>query len=190
MPEDSRKVAGGTFGGTGRERQAPAAGKGKTRPETKELMEGVLRQENLREALGRVRSNQGAPGVDGMSTEALVAYLRENWPRIREELAGGTYRPGPIRRVDIPKPDGKGVRSLGIPTVLDRFIQQAILQVLTPPPRKLPKIYPSGYPSFNETGPGLRLYFRTYYRRNIGLFNDLPQLFFTRICLWSINPLV
>jgi RNA-directed DNA polymerase len=109
MPEDSRKVAGGTFGGTGRERQAPAAGKGKTRPETKELMEGVLRQENLREALGRVRSNQGAPGVDGMSTEALVAYLRENWPRIREELAGGTYRPGPIRRVDIPKPDGKGV---------------------------------------------------------------------------------
>jgi RNA-directed DNA polymerase len=132
MPEDSRKVAGGTCGGTGRERQAPAAGKEKARPETKELMEEVLRRENLREALKRVRSNQGVPGVDGMTTEALVPYLRENWPRIRKELAEGTYQPGPIRRVDIRKPDGKGMRSLGIPTVLDRFIQQAILQVLTP----------------------------------------------------------
>lgn len=131
-PEDSRKAAGGTCGGTGRERQAPAVGKGETRAETKEFMEEVLRRENLKKALKRVRSNQGAPGVDGMTTEALVDYLRENWPRIREELTEGTYRPGPIRRVDIPKPGGNGVRSLGIPTVLDRFIQQAILQVLTP----------------------------------------------------------
>jgi RNA-directed DNA polymerase len=146
MPEDSRKAAGGTCGDTGRERQASAAGKGQARPEAKELMEEVLRRENLREALKRVCSNQGAPGVDGMTTEALVPYLRENWPRIRKELAEGTYRPGLIRRVDIAKLDGEGMRSLGIPTVLDRFIQQAILQVLTP----------IADPHFSESSYGFR----------------------------------
>jgi RNA-directed DNA polymerase len=95
-------------------------------------MEEVLRRENLFEALRRVRSNQGAPGVDGMTVEVLVPYLKENWPRIREELLQGTYKPAPVRRVEIPKPEGKGMRSLGIPTVLDRLIQQAILQVMTP----------------------------------------------------------
>jgi RNA-directed DNA polymerase len=132
MPEDSRKAAGGTCGGTGRERQASAAGEEKTRPKATELMEEVLRRENLFEALRRVRSNQGAPGVDGMTVEVLVAYVKENWPRIREELLQGTYKPAPVRRVEIPKPEGKGMRSLGIPTVLDRLIQQAILQVMTP----------------------------------------------------------
>jgi len=131
-PEDSRKVAGGTCGGTGRERQASAAGQEKTRPKATELMEEVLRRENLFEALRRVRGNQGAPGVDGMAVEALVPYLRENWPHIREELLQGAYKPAPVRRVEIPKPEGKGIRSLGIPTVLDRLIQQAILQVLMP----------------------------------------------------------
>ena len=87
---------------------------------------------NLMEALKRVRSNRGAPGVDGMTVEALSPYLKEHWPRIREELLNETYAPQPIRRVEIPKPDGKGVRLLGIPTVLDRLIQQSILQVLTP----------------------------------------------------------
>ena len=132
MPEDSRKTAGGTCGGTRRERQASAAEEGKTRPKATGLMEEVLRRENLFEALRRVRSNRGAPGVDGMTVEALVPYLKENWPRIREELLQGRYKPGPVRRVDIPKAEGKGVRTLGIPTVLDRMIQQAILQVLTP----------------------------------------------------------
>lgn len=80
----------------------------------------------------RVRSNRGAPGVDGMTVEALTPYLKEQWPRIREALLGEAYIPHPIRRVEIPKPDGKGVRLLGIPTVLDRLIQQSILQVLTP----------------------------------------------------------
>jgi RNA-directed DNA polymerase len=84
------------------------------------------------EALKRVRSNRGAPGADGMTVEALSPYLKKNWTRIREELLGETYIPQPIRRVEIPKPDGKGVRTLGIPTVLDRLIQQAVLQVLTP----------------------------------------------------------
>ena len=95
------------------------------------LMEEVVDAANLRQALKRVRSNKGSPGVDGMTTQELPAYLREAWPRLREELLAGTYRPQPVKRVEIPKPGG-GVRALGIPTVVDRFIQQAILQVLSP----------------------------------------------------------
>ncbi|HJX73053.1 MAG TPA: reverse transcriptase domain-containing protein, partial [Candidatus Deferrimicrobiaceae bacterium] len=131
-PKDSRKAAGGTREGPGRERQASAVGTEEPRPKAEGLLEEVLRRENLMEALKRVRSNRGAPGVDGMTVEALTPYLKEHWPRIREELLGETYVPSPIRRVEIPKPDGKGTRLLGIPTVLDRLIQQAILQVLTP----------------------------------------------------------
>jgi RNA-directed DNA polymerase len=102
------------------------------RPKAEGLLEEVLRRENLMEALKRVRSNRGAPGVDGMTVEALALYLKGEWPRIREALLGDAYVPKPVRRVEIPKPDGKGTRLLGIPTVLDRFIQQAVLQVLTP----------------------------------------------------------
>lgn len=131
-PKDSRRVAGGTRERKGWERQASAVGTEETRPKAEGLLEEVLRRENLMEALKRVRSNRGAPGVDGMTVEALSPYLKEHWPRIREELLGETYTPQPIRRVEIPKPDGKGVRLLGIPTVLDRVIQQSILQVLTP----------------------------------------------------------
>jgi len=131
-PEDSRRVAGGTRKRTERERQASPAEKGKTRPKAEDLLEEVLRRENLLQALHRVRSNQGAPGVDGMTVEALVPYLKENWPSIREQLREGRYHPAPVRQADIPKPEGKGRRSLGIPTVLDRLIQQAILQVLSP----------------------------------------------------------
>jgi RNA-directed DNA polymerase len=79
-----------------------------------------------------VRANKGAPGIDGITVDELKPYLKEHWPRIREQLVLGTYVPQPGRRVDIPKPGGKGMRTLGIPTVLDRFIQQALLQVLTP----------------------------------------------------------
>jgi RNA-directed DNA polymerase len=100
--------------------------------EVANLFEEILQRENLLEALRRVEQNKGAPGVDGMTVEQLGAYLKEHWPRIREELLNGTYQPQPVRRVDIPKPDGKGVRTLGIPTVLDRFIQQALLQGLQP----------------------------------------------------------
>jgi group II intron reverse transcriptase/maturase len=94
-------------------------------------MEEVVRRDNLKAALGRVRQNQGSPGIDGMKTEELLPYLREHWSRIREQLLAGTYRPSPVKRQEIPKKGG-GVRQLGIPTVLDRFIQQAVLQVLQP----------------------------------------------------------
>jgi RNA-directed DNA polymerase len=96
------------------------------------LMEEVLGRENLMAAHARVVKNGGAPGVDGMNIEELWGHCQKHWARIREELLGGTYVPQPIRRVEIPKPDGKGMRTLGIPTVLDRMIQQALLQVLTP----------------------------------------------------------
>src|SRR5882672_4582674 len=95
-------------------------------------MEEVVRRENVLKAYARVVQNGGAPGIDGMTVEALMPYCREHWARIREELLGGTYVPQAIRRVDIPKPDGNGTRMLGIPTVLDRMIQQALLQVLQP----------------------------------------------------------
>jgi RNA-directed DNA polymerase len=94
------------------------------------LMEEVCERANLQQALKRVKANKGAPGVDGMTVQALPAYLREHWPTIRASLLNGTYRPQPVRRVEIPKPDGGGVRKLGIPSALDRFIQQAVLQVL------------------------------------------------------------
>ena len=95
------------------------------------LFEEVLRHDNLKRAYQRVRSNKGAPGIDGMTVDELGPYLMENGPRIREAILAGTYAPQPVKRVDIPKAGG-GVRSLGIPVALDRYIQQAILQVLTP----------------------------------------------------------
>jgi RNA-directed DNA polymerase len=131
-PEAYRKVAGGTREKKERERQVSTAVTGKTQPEAMRLMEEVLRRENLIRALRRVRSNKGTPGIDGMTVEELTPYLKEHWARIREELFEGTYEPQPVRRVEIPKPNGGGVRPLGIPTVLDRLIQQAILQVLSP----------------------------------------------------------
>src|SRR6202140_2375417 len=97
---------------------------------TNRLMEEVCERENLKEALRRVKANKGSPGVDGMTVGAIPDYLKQHWPAIRGQLLNGTYEPKPVRRVEIPKPDAGGVRKLGIPTVLDRFIQQAVLQVL------------------------------------------------------------
>jgi RNA-directed DNA polymerase len=96
---------------------------------TDKLMEEVCERENLKEALRRVKANGGAAGVDGMSVDGLPDYLRENWQRMKGWLLAGTYKPQPVRRVEIPKPSG-GTRKLGIPTVSDRFVQQAVLQVL------------------------------------------------------------
>jgi RNA-directed DNA polymerase len=92
-------------------------------------MEAMVERENLKEALAQVKRNKGAAGIDGMSVDALPAHLKEHWATIRAQLLDGTYQPQPVRRVEIPKASG-GVRLLGIPTVLDRFIQQAVMQVL------------------------------------------------------------
>src|SRR5712692_2826793 len=98
---------------------------------TNSMMEAVCERENLKKALRRVKANKGSPGVDGMTVEQLPDYLRAHWPQHRDELLRGTYTPSPVRRVEIPKPDG-GIRKLGVPTALDRFVQQAVLQVLQP----------------------------------------------------------
>jgi len=94
------------------------------------LMEEVCKRENLLEALRRVKANKGSAGIDGMTVGQLSGYLKEHWPTIREQLLNGTYEPQPVRRVEIEKPDGGGMRKLGIPTTLDRFLQQAVMQVL------------------------------------------------------------
>ena len=131
-PERNRKVGGGTAEDTTSARQALTARGDKANDEASLLIEEVLRRENTMKAHKRVVANGGAPGVDGITVDELLAYCREHWSRIREEIRSGEYHPAPVRKVEIPKPGGKGTRMLGIPTVLDRMIQQALLQVLTP----------------------------------------------------------
>lgn len=111
--------------------QKPPAAPHEEKTKEEDILHRILAPKNLRLALKKVKANKGAPGIDGMSVDELATHLKEKWPAIKEELLAGTYRPHPVRKVDIPKPGG-GLRGLGIPTVLDRFIQQAILQVLTP----------------------------------------------------------
>ena len=94
-------------------------------------MEAIVSRENMMAAYHRVVANKGAAGVDRMTVEQLQPYLMEHWPRIKEELLAGRYRPQPVRGVEIPKPGG-GMRQLGIPTVVDRLVQQAMHQVLMP----------------------------------------------------------
>lgn len=98
---------------------------------TRHLLERAVERENAIKALKRVRRNKGSPGTDGMTVGELEPYLREHWAMIREQLLAGTYQPSAVKRVLIPK-SGGGMRQLGIPTVLDRFVQQLILQVLQP----------------------------------------------------------
>lgn len=111
--------------------EVPTAGQTDERSGDGDLMEQVVARDNMRAALRHVKRNQGSPGVDGMSVETLTEYLKAHWVAIREQLLAGSYQPQPVRRCDIPKAGG-GRRTLGIPTVLDRLIQQAILQVLQP----------------------------------------------------------
>jgi RNA-directed DNA polymerase len=101
-----------------------------TQHEAEGMWEQIFSRDNLMTALKRVQSNGGAPGVDGMTVDELPDHLRAHWPSIREKLEAGRYEPSPAKRVEIPKP-GKGTRQLGIPTVQDRFIQQAMHQVLS-----------------------------------------------------------
>ena len=97
---------------------------------TERLMEEVCELENCKQALHRVKANKGSRGVDGMTVDELPEYLKQHGLEIGEQLRNGTYQPPPVRRAEIPKTDGHGVRKLGIPCVLDRFVQQAVLQVL------------------------------------------------------------
>ena len=115
-------LSGGTESFTAkRGTESPAIGE--------QLMEEVCGRENCKRALARVKANKGSAGMDRMTVQELPELLKQHWPGIREQLLNGTYEPQPVKRVEIPKPDG-GIRKLGIPTVLDRFIQQAVMQVL------------------------------------------------------------
>src|SRR6201993_5155579 len=126
----SSALTGAARGVAGEETESSVATSGSESPaRTNRLMEEVCERENLKEALRQVRGNKGSAGVDGITVSQLTDYLKQHWPAVREQLLNGTYKPKPVRRVEIPKPDG-GVRKLGIPTVLDRLIQQAAMQVL------------------------------------------------------------
>ena len=127
----SSALTGAARGVAGEETESSGATNGPESPaKTDRLMEEVCERENLKEALRQVKGNKGSAGVDGMTVVALSDYLRQHWPAIREQLLNETYKPQPVRRKEIDKPDGGGVRKLSIPTVLDRFIQQAVMQVL------------------------------------------------------------
>lgn len=130
-PTRPQDTATGSRRCLGSERQTATATEEIIGPQPSQLMEEVLRKQNLIEALKRVRANKGAPGVDAMTVDELPGFLREHWPDIRQQLLSATYVPSAVRVVHIPKPTG-GTRMLGIPTVLDRFLQQAILQVVGP----------------------------------------------------------
>jgi RNA-directed DNA polymerase len=125
----SRDCGEPAVGGTARAEPFAAVPDPESPASTEHLMEAVCDRENVERAWKRVRGNKGSPGVDGMTIDAARGYLREHWPSIRSCLLQGTYQPLPVKRVDIPKPDG-GVRKLGVPCVVDRLIQQALLQVL------------------------------------------------------------
>ena len=124
-PTGEARIAGGEATESFSARHAP-----ENPASTHPLMEEVCERENLKRALHKVKANKGSPGIDGRTVEELSGYLQQHWPTIREQLLSGTYAPKPVRRVEIAKPDGGGMRKLGIPTTLDRFVQQAVLQVL------------------------------------------------------------
>ncbi len=131
-PELSRRGGGGTTDKAASERQATAACAETIDEHDTMRIEEVLRRENMIRAYQRVKQNKGSAGVDGMSVNELMPYLQTHWHRIKTEILEGRYRPQPVLLVEIPKPGGRGMRRLGIPTVIDRLIQQAILQVLQP----------------------------------------------------------
>lgn len=144
---------GNSSGGRGRNPHEPVAGassltarKEPSSQKVEQLMEVVVERENMVKALRQVMANKGSAGVDGVTVDALRISLHESWPRVREELLEGRYQPQPVRKVEIPKPGGKGMRMLGIPTAMDRLIQQALNQVMQP-------IFD---PEFSESSYGFR----------------------------------
>ena len=181
MPVRPATESGGTANSAGLEGQAYTAREEQSGDETLELIQEVLRRENMLSAHQRVVRNGGAPGADGMTVEDLMPYCREHWEQIRERILNGSYVPQPIRRVEIPKPDGQGTRTLGIPTVMDRMIQQAVAQVLQP-------IFE---PTFSENSFGFRpgrnthgalLRAQEYVQQGFGWVADLDlEKFFDRV---------
>lgn len=131
MPESRSESSGRKPRGYGTGASNGAARKEPVRPEESQLMEAVVARENLLDAYARVMSNKGAAGVDEMPVEQLLPHLQEHWAQIKESLLNDTYQPQAVRCVEIPKPAG-GVRQLGIPSVVDRLIQQALHQVMSP----------------------------------------------------------
>jgi RNA-directed DNA polymerase len=133
--EEKPKFPGGSSGRNLRDKPVKASSttamRGNTHPSTMQLMEAVVERSNMTWALRRVESNAGSAGVDAMEVRELRGYLKEHWPKIKEKLLEGSYQPVAVRRVEIAKPSG-GMRQLGIPTVVDRLIQQALNQVLSP----------------------------------------------------------
>ena len=130
--------------------EALTAANGNERPGNDRLMERVVERGNAKAALKRVRQNKGSPGVDGMTVDELPKHLVENWEAIRAQLLAGTHQPGPVREVEIPK-SGGGVRKLGIPSVLDRFVQQSIL--LCAGSRSRTSARPPGHGSRADSAP-------------------------------------
>jgi RNA-directed DNA polymerase len=145
MPESQPESSGRKSREYGKGASSGTARKEPVRPEDLQLMEAVVARENLLDAYSRVMSNKGAAGIDGMSVEELKPYLQEHWVKIKQDLLKGTYQPQGVRCVEIPKPNG-GMRQLGIPTVVDRLIQQALHQVLSP----------LFEPNFSESSYGFR----------------------------------
>jgi RNA-directed DNA polymerase len=134
-PENGHAPAAGNVGNTERggiESQARSAHDENAGEGTMKLMEEVLRKENIWKAYKRVKGNKGAPGVDKMTVDELGPFCKAHWEETRDALLNETYLPSPVKKVEISKPFGPGTRMPGIPTVLDRMIQQAIMQVLTP----------------------------------------------------------
>jgi RNA-directed DNA polymerase len=146
MPDPAPGGSGRNLRGTGGGVSSATARKENACPGTESMMERVVERENMKRAYRRVLGNRGSAGVDGMGVEELKPCLQEHWGRIREELLEGRYEPQPVLRIEIPKPGGKGMRKLGIPTVVDRLIQQAMHQVLSP-------VFD---PDFSETSYGFR----------------------------------
>jgi RNA-directed DNA polymerase len=130
-PKSTGRGSGRNPQGTPNRASNTTAAEEKSNLDVTRLMEEVIERSNMTMALVRVERNKGSAGVDEISTDKLRSYLHDHWPRIKDELLSGKYKPAPVRRVEIPKPGGSGVRKLGIPTVLDRLIQQALSQVLT-----------------------------------------------------------
>ena len=131
--------------------EAPGATNGTENPaSTNRLMEGVCERENLKAALRQVKANKGSPGVDGMTVVGIKDYLKQHWSAIREQLLNGTYEPKPVRRVEIPKPDG-GVRKLGIPTVSANCTGGQIAFGVGGDPPSVPSASRSALPDFEST---------------------------------------